>query len=702
MRRMALTTAILMATSAAGVAATASAADISAPETITGTVQTLIREQSSGQSGGADIIRVLQVGDKTVALTDGSLTAVKDGATVSATAIPAADGAKEVLSSRTISAAAVPGEADATIPSVHNVYLALVRPQGISLAAATESAARAMVTKASEYWSAQTGTKVSFTTAQVQAYSSVYGCGNTYQDMWAEALAKMPAANGPGKHLVVVAPNNSGCAFGIASMGAVAATGNKVLVSGLYQSSLAHELGHNLGLYHSNSLRCSGTQDMPMVDKGFPGCQPQEYDDIFDVMGTSGTYFGMGNLNAVHLDGMKLLPGAVREVTATPGLTTARITPLSAPLSATTVSRTLKVTDPDGVNYFVEYRPDSGRDAVARSTGYNPSWGVRVLRDDPNAPASAGSYVLDATPTSYSLSDYNRVIPVGGTFTAASGKLTIQVTAQDATGATVSITIAKPPPPAAVTRVSDFNEDGRTDLVARDSAGQLWLYPGSGTGGFLPRQRMATGWNVFTAIVTPGDVTGDGNGDVLTRNAAGQLRLYPGNGTLGFTASRLVGAGGWNAMTALTAAGDLTGDARPDLLARDSAGRLWLYPMVGTGTFQTRRLTGSSGWNAMNAIMGAGDLSGDGKADLLARDSAGNLWLYRGNGTGALTARTSAGTGWQAMTALVTPGNWDLSGGNDLLARETSGTLWLYAGNNAGQVGAKRQIGSGFAGYTIA
>ena len=32
----------------------------------------------------------------------------------------------------------------------------------------------------------------------------------------------------------------------------------------------------------------------------------------------------------------------------------------------------------------------------------------------------------------------------------------------------------------------------------------------------------------------------------------------------------------------------------------------------------------------MTAIMGAGDLYGDGKADLLARDSAGTLWLYRG------------------------------------------------------------------------
>jgi hypothetical protein len=255
---------------------------------------------------------------------------------------------------------------------------------------------------------------------------------------------------------------------------------------------------------------------------------------------------------------------------------------------------------------------------------------------------------------------------------------------------------------AAVTRTSDFNRDGRTDLVARDSVGQLWLYPGNGTGGFLPRRLMASGWNAFTAIVTPGDVTGDGIGDVLAKTAAGQLRLYPGNGAGGFLVSRLIGASGWNAITAMTAAGDMTGDGRLDVLARDSAGRLWLYPMVGTGTFQPRRLIGASGWNAMTAIMGAGDLSGDRRADLLARDGVGTLWLYRSNGTGGFSARTSAGTGWQGMTALVTPGNWNRTGGNDLIARDGAGTLWLYPGNNAGTFGTRTQIGSGWKGYTIA
>ena len=36
----------------------------------------------------------------------------------------------------------------------------------------------------------------------------------------------------------------------------------------------------------------------------------------------------------------------------------------------------------------------------------------------------------------------------------------------------------------------------------------------------------------------------------------------------------------------------------------------------------------------MTAILGPGDWDGDGSADVLARDTAGGLWLYPGNGTG--------------------------------------------------------------------
>jgi Tol biopolymer transport system component len=250
---------------------------------------------------------------------------------------------------------------------------------------------------------------------------------------------------------------------------------------------------------------------------------------------------------------------------------------------------------------------------------------------------------------------------------------------------------------AAVTRLSDFNRDGVTDLVARDATGRLWLYPGNGSGEFKSRRQMGVGWNTMTTIVTPGDVTGDRNGDIIGRDTAGRLWLYPGNGASRFLAKRLIGSG-WNTMTAITNAANLNGTGRPDLLARDTTGALWLYPLTGNTVFGPRSKIGT-GWNGYT-ILGPGDVSGDGRADILARDPAGSLWLYRGTGTGRVGGRTLVSSGWAPMTALVTPGNWDRAAGNDVLARNAAGTLWLHPGNNAGSLGAPRQIGTGWQAMT--
>jgi len=299
--------------------------------------------------------------------------------------------------------------------------------------------------------------------------------------------------------------------------------------------------------------------------------------------------------------------------------------------------------------------------------------------------AAAGTTTLNVTGLLNGTAVKFQVAATGAAGTGAFSAWSIAVTPR---------AVVKPLAPAPGNRFSDFNADGHTDLVARDRAGSLWLYPGNGTGGFLPRRLMATFWNGFTSIVTPGDVTGDGNADVIVRTAAGTLRLYPGNGRGGLGASRQVGRG-WRGMT-ISSAGDMTGDGRGDLLARDAAGKLWLFPVVGNGSIQQGRLVGR-GWQGMTSILGVGDLSGDKRADILARDRAGRLWLYRGDGHGRVTRRTLAGArGWQAMTALATPGNLDRRAGNDLLARDAAGRLWFYPGTNTGRFGPRRQVGHGW------
>ncbi|MFW0774443.1 hypothetical protein ACLRGI_14885 [Paenarthrobacter nitroguajacolicus] len=39
------------------------------------------------------------------------------------------------------------------------------------------------------------------------------------------------------------------------------------------------------------------------------------------------------------------------------------------------------------------------------------------------------------------------------------------------------------------------------DLLARDAGGALWLYPGNGKSGWLPRGLVGSGWNAMNLII---------------------------------------------------------------------------------------------------------------------------------------------------------------------------------------------------------
>ena len=151
------------------------------------------------------------------------------------------------------------------------------------------------------------------------------------------------------------------------------------------------------------------------------------------MMGYSGATYGEGNLNAAHLDDLDLDPTAIRAVT---GPATVTVPPLS---STTAAGRGLKVTDSNGVTYYVEYRTATGRDAVADANPYRPSLGVLLYREDPAAYRGHGSYHLDATPHRSDDYDYDRALRPGTTFTSAAGTLTITTVSQDADGAVVEI-----------------------------------------------------------------------------------------------------------------------------------------------------------------------------------------------------------------------------------------------------------------------
>ncbi|MFI0988612.1 FG-GAP repeat domain-containing protein [Streptomyces exfoliatus] len=136
----------------------------------------------------------------------------------------------------------------------------------------------------------------------------------------------------------------------------------------------------------------------------------------------------------------------------------------------------------------------------------------------------------------------------------------------------------------------------------------------------------------------------------------------------------------------ITGAGDLDRDGYTDLLARDKAGLLWLYK--GTGSFTTARFKTpvkvGGGWGVYNQLAAAGDITGDSRADLLARDKAGILWLYKGTGSGSVpyNTRTKVGAGWNTYNQLTITGDLTDDGKTDAVARDTAGGLWLYKGTS--------------------
>ncbi|KRC85181.1 hypothetical protein ASE25_19205 [Terrabacter sp. Root85] len=193
--------------------------------------------------------------------------------------------------------------------------------------------------------------------------------------------------------------------------------------------------------------------------------------------------------------------------------------------------------------------------------------------------------------------------------------------------------------------IGPWTQDNLGDVAAIDKAGQVWVYPGLGRSNLnAGRTLLASGWTGASHILPVGDFDEDGYTDFVTRWTDGRVVLHRGNGAGGIRSSSTI-ASGWSRLTQLSA-GEFTGDGHPDLLCvRASDGALVLYPGSGSGTLGAAQVIGLGGWNAMSAVRGAGDITGDGRDDILARRASdGRLLVYRVQGAARLTSPLSAGT----------------------------------------------------------
>ncbi|MFC7264138.1 trypsin-like serine protease [Streptomyces lutosisoli] len=261
------------------------------------------------------------------------------------------------------------------------------------------------------------------------------------------------------------------------------------------------------------------------------------------------------------------------------------------------------------------------------------------------------------------------------------------------------------------TNLSTFNgkADGKADIFVRESSTKTGYEKDSSGSSFGARASWGN-WGGANLVLQT-DLNRDNYQDLIYR-ASSTGDVYWEHFVL--NSARTDGSWtdtkiftGWKTRTRIIAPGDVTGDYLPDLLSVDSGGTLWIYPGKGNGTFGSR-FSVRTGWNQYNSVRGHGDFTGDGKADLIARQSStGDLYLYKGTGKSgaeAFSSRIKVRSAWTGYNAFDAVGDITGDGKADFLARTPGGTLYLYPGTAKATseiFGTRVSVGNGFQYYDI-
>ncbi|WP_330240486.1 FG-GAP repeat domain-containing protein [Streptomyces sp. NBC_00525] len=284
--------------------------------------------------------------------------------------------------------------------------------------------------------------------------------------------------------------------------------------------------------------------------------------------------------------------------------------------------------------------------------------------------------------------------------------------------------------------VDDINGDGLGDLMGRKENGDTYVYRALSNGHLRMRTPSTFGWHKAALLVGAGgnpgaskrsilgvNATGGGfwydsknNGELFSRvgrlpqpegwlaaslNDDGQAdNLWVDNGVLYIAGVRI--GSGWGVYNDLIGPGDLSGDGAGDLLARDTKGDLYLYRGNGKGTALAAKIKVGYGYGSYRHIVGAGDLTRDGRADVVGIAGDGTLYLYEGTGKASapLKARVKIGSGFDIYNKFAAIGDLNGDGRTDLVGVNGYGDLYRYTSTGTSTINKRKQIGYGFNIYT--
>ncbi|MFC8869782.1 FG-GAP-like repeat-containing protein [Streptomyces sp. NPDC057148] len=215
------------------------------------------------------------------------------------------------------------------------------------------------------------------------------------------------------------------------------------------------------------------------------------------------------------------------------------------------------------------------------------------------------------------------------------------------------------------------------------------------TGAIATRVDDVRSWITGIASLVPGDLSGDNKPDLVAVDNLGKLYLYPGTGTGALGARTLIGTGGWSGAS-VTHRGDWTGDGMEDIVARVGS-ELRVYPNRGDGSLATPIRIGT-GLPTNAQVVGVGDATLDGQPDL-AVSYNDKLYMYAGvsGTTPSVAAPVQIGNGGWGVMSLTAPGDADRDGRVDLLARDTrDGILYIYLGQANGTFSDRTEYGHSY------